>query len=306
MLGEGAATPGNESSTGNVSIDSSSSNTNVFIFLVTLFIALIFGRFIAQRLWSVTGISGRHRHTLLLLGLCGSGKTTLFAQLVANKRISARTSMQPNRAAMAERLAEGSGVDDSSAYSPSVAAANSNIVVVDFPGHRRLRESLAPALENARDVVFVVDAVTIQDDRHEGAQALAELVVSVVTSPEFYGVQRVLVACTKRDELTSYSAKAVRKLLEAEITRCVATRRGGVQSIDSIVNSAGVAVGRKAHKAGGSNGGYAHELFLGESGKFSFDAFPVPVQFADVSSLAEPGQHPFNVNPVRDFAEGDL
>ncbi|ESL07697.1 hypothetical protein TRSC58_04610 [Trypanosoma rangeli SC58] len=285
-----------------------------FFVVASIIFSLIIAGLIVRYLFGTRGASSRHRHTLLMVGLCGSGKTTLFAQLVARKCVSTRTSMEPNRAAMKRRaVLSGTekGVPSSAAPSMFANGADASVVVVDFPGHRRLRESLLPALEEAKNVVVVVDAVTIQDDRHEGAQALAELLLSVFTSSAFYGVQRVLVACTKRDELTSYSAKAVRKLLEVDITRCITSRQGDLQSLDNILNSAGVAVGRSKNNSGsgrssGSTDCRAHQLSLGDAGKFTFDTFPVPVQFVDVSSMVDPSRHPFNVEAVWDFVEGRI
>ncbi|KAH9588862.1 Signal recognition particle receptor [Trypanosoma melophagium] len=301
------------------------------IFLVaTVIVALVIARIIAKYVLSGVGITSRHRHTVLLIGLCGSGKTTLFAQLIAQKRITTRTSMKPNRAVMTLRSKhsitnngehnfsadnESTRTVSTTTTTATTTTVGSPVEVVDYPGHRRLRESLTSDLEEANKVVLVVDSVTIQDDRQEGAQALAELVVSVFTSPAFYGVKRVLVACTKRDELTSYSAKAVKRILEAEVTRCLATRRGEVQSLDSIVNASGLAVGRRKNKSGGgvsnsnsssSRVGKVHELLLGESGKFTFDDFPIPVVFVDVSSYVLPTEHPFNVEVVREFVDEKL
>ncbi|PBJ79156.1 signal recognition particle receptor subunit beta [Trypanosoma cruzi] len=288
----------------------------LFFGIVTVIAAFFIARFISRYVFGAIGVYSRHRHTLLLIGLCGSGKTALFAQLVAQKCVSARTSMQPNRAVMTRSQLSSHKEEEekeSSFSAPSRVSngANTSQVVVDFPGHRRLRDSLLSAIEEAMSVVVVVDAVTIQDDRQEGAQALAELIFSVFTSSAFYGVQRVLVACTKRDELTSYSAKAVRKLLEAEITRFVTSRRGDLQSLDTILNSDRVVVGHKKGKfAGGGDSsrrdGLAHQLLLDESGKFTFDNFPVPVRFADVSSVVDPARHPFNVEPVWEFVEGRM
>ncbi|RNF19711.1 signal recognition particle receptor subunit beta [Trypanosoma conorhini] len=282
--------------------------------VASVIFALLLASFIARCVLGARGAASRRRHTLLLIGLCGSGKTTLFAQLVAQKRVSTRTSMEPNRAAMRRRTPASStekGVSSPAAPSMFASGADASVLVVDFPGHRRLRGLLLPALEEAKNVVVVVDAVTIQDDRHEGAQALAELLLSVFTSSAFYGVQRVLVLCTKRDELTSYSAKAVRKLLEAELTRCIASRQGGLQSLDSILNSDGVVVGRSKNKPVGGRGSggrnrRAHQLSLGDGGRFTFDAFPVPVRFADASAMVDPARHPFNVDAVWDFVEGRI
>ncbi|KAG8345413.1 putative ADP ribosylation factor family Signal recognition particle [Trypanosoma vivax] len=271
--------------------------STVALVLVTTLLAALVAYIVVRCVYGAKMTTRRRRHTLLLLGPCGSGKTTLFAQLVARKRISARTSMQPNRAVM--RFKADAASDDEEGPQTSPGAC---MTVVDFPGHRRLRCSIDQELEEAKKVVIVVDSVTIQDPQG-GAEALAELVVSVFTSPAFYFVEGVLVACTKRDELTSYSAKSVQKLLEKEITHHIITRRGDVQSIGDIVNAEGVAVGRRKNN-GSSLGKTAkrHQLSLNDSGKFTFDTFPLPVDFVDISSFPEPEKHPFNVDPVREFA----
>lgn len=268
----------------------------MLLIAVTIIVALLVAYYISTLFSAVRGTTRRRSRSVLLVGLTGSGKTTLFAQLVARKRVEVRTSMEPNRGVM--RLASAAENED-----PTAGSESSGVTIIDFPGHRRLRESLMRALEEVKKVVFVVDAVTIQDP-HEGAEAVAELIVAVLSSTEFFGVESVLIACTKRDELTSYSAKAVQKLLEKEITHCLSTRHGGVQRLESIVNASGVAVGsgNKSRRNAATHGCRAHELSLDEARKFSFANFQVPVQFVDISSFVGPEDQVYNVEPVREFA----
>nr|CCC89485.1 unnamed protein product [Trypanosoma congolense IL3000] len=266
----------------------------IHIIIGTIAIIAIIAYCVSRLLLSGKIAARRRSRAALLVGMAGSGKTTLFAQLVAGKRVAVRTSMEANRGDV-----KASGSTDNADSSQ----VSTGVTLIDFPGHRRLRESLLEAVEEVKKVIFVVDSVTIQDP-HEGAEAVAELMVAVLSSPAFYGVEQVMVACTKRDELTSYSAKSVQKLLEKEITHCLTTRSGGAQRIENIVNASGVAVGLSKSKYGRGSGAAnsrSHEVSLDESGKFSFSAFAVPVHFADISSFVGVEENLYNVEPVREF-----
>lgn len=172
-------------------------------------------------------------------------------------------------------------------------------LLIDHPGHRRLFPSLLRSLRRACHVVLVVDSITLHDDRDDGVAAIAELLYRTIQSPEFYGVQSMLIACTKRDECTSYSSKAVRKLLEAAITTCIHSRRGELGKVEQVIDGKGEVVKRLSDDRHARKGdGTHHVLSLGgEGGKeeeedeedktFSFHAssFPIPVFFADISSV---------------------
>ncbi|EPY38978.1 signal recognition particle receptor subunit beta [Angomonas deanei] len=171
--------------------------------------------------------------------------------------------------------------------------------IVDFPGHRRLQGNLWEALAEAKKVVVVIDSITIHDDHQEGAGALAALLFSLLQSPEFIGVQQVVFACSKRDELTSYTAKAVQKLLEAAMTRTIESKQGDIGSVDRVVDGKGTVIQRKAT-------GNRRSLNLEcENGKFSFQSFGdscrVPISFVEVSANPNPGEHKFNTQPLVEF-----
>lgn len=223
----------------------------------------------------------------LLIGLSGSGKTCLFLKLVqpdsyASSMPLTNTSLEPNKAVIHK----------------------SDEQIVDFPGHRRLRKDLYPAVQEAKRLVVVIDSVTIQDDGQEGAQALSELLCDVMQSASFVGVASVLMACTKRDDMTSFSSKAVRKVLEAEMARSltIAGSNAAVGSLRDVASMSGKTI---ASKKGSARSGERSEdavLFLRADGKFSFDDVGVPIQFADVSSSNDVPE--LSVEAVRLFVEG--
>lgn len=250
----------------------------VGLVLLTLLLAVVVAKWLL-------GTRRPHRETVLLIGLPGSGKTLLFAQLTSAGPPSTTptcTSMTVNRA-----LVHGSG-DNGASF----------LELVDHPGHRRLYPSLDLEMQRARKVVLVVDAVTIHDDRVDGAGAVVELLYRVIKSSHFYGVSELLIACTKRDEITSYSAKAVKRLLEAAMTTCIRSHRSDLNQVDRVVDAKGVVVG-EANRRAEDDWGRRHELELPDRRSFSFDTdMPISFQFADVSSLPSSD---YTVKPVAEF-----
>lgn len=256
----------------------------------TAVVGAVLCRLLFRRLFGRVGVlAKKRRHTTLLVGLPSSGKTALLSRLVTGDTTAeTRTSMQVNTGVLHGHKEE----------------ERLGLLLVDYPGHRRLRDSLFSHLEEAVNVVVVIDSVTIQDDRHEGALAVSELLLAVLQSPEFYGVQKLLFACAKRDELASYSSKAVRKLLEAAMVRSIESRQGDLGRVDTVVDGKGTVVtggGRKKH--GGRQRAYV--LDLGEEGGFSFDQLGLPVSFVDVSCYPKPAEHGFSDEPVIDFITGE-
>lgn len=249
--------------------------SEVLVGVVVVLISLIAAIIIIKKKpgKKVTTVLGKSRTNVLFIGLCGSGKTTMLMRMLRGGALTedipeTMMSMRPNQVKIT--LPGESG---------------KTAKVVDFPGHRRLREDLLGAVEEAKAIVCVVDSVTINDDK-EGGSAVADLLSDVVRAPVFKGVKGVLIACTKRDEITSFSAKAVRKLLEQEIARQVATQAASVGSI------------------GNKNTISSTEFAVDEAGKFSFDFCDVPFTFANVCSKSDdPANAAFDLKPVFEFLE---
>lgn len=87
----------------------------------------------------------QRRTDLLLNGLCESGKTLIFSQLLHNETRETFTSIAEN---VGEYSMEGSdGV----------------LRIIDSPGHERLQS-------NGQRIIFVVDSVTVQKDIRDVAE----------------------------------------------------------------------------------------------------------------------------------------
>lgn len=275
------------------------------------FLVAIAAVIVAVVLFRVCGGGGNtvRRTAVLLMGLPNSGKTCLFSQLTTGVDAPTCTSMEINEGWTAANpnpsLPSSSSPQAGTEDGDGPASTSGKSWIIDHPGHRRLYPSLRETLRRAKKVVLVVDSVTIHDDRHEGAAAVAELLYSFTQMPEFYGVKALLIACTKRDELTSYSSKAVRKLLEVAMTTCIQSRRGELSQVDQVMDSKGVVVGKRGgERSGAGSGGRHFTLDLAEDESFSFeDHMPVPVTFADVSGRTAGDQDNvgFSVAPVLRF-----
>ncbi|EPY25493.1 signal recognition particle receptor subunit beta [Strigomonas culicis] len=269
--------------------------------LFTVVVGALLVLLLLRRLRGGAGGARVRRHTVLLLGLPSSGKTTLFAQLTAPP--SADGTPRPPPSCVT-----------SMTVNTGTYHSRGAITVVDYPGHPRLRSNVLPHLFEAKKLVVTINAVTIHDDRHQGAVALADYLLSLLESPAFYGVQQLCFACTHRDEVTSYNIKAVRKLLEAAMARAIRARHGDVGRVDRVVDTKGNTVGESKHakqqKAKYSRGRHLELQCEDEEGNcFSFDSSVnmslgnLDITFVDVSSMPDPQQHPFGVEAVEAFVE---
>lgn len=251
-----------------------SSNTYICLIVAAVAVGIIYFLYVC-----IPTFSGRspRRSTVLLMGLPNSGKTALFARLTQDvPRPHTCMSMGVNEGYLRKSLLTHG----------ASAEGTSGILVVDHAGHRRLFPSLRQELRRAAKVILVVDTVSIHDDRHDGALAVADFLLRVVQTPEFYGVKEVLVACTKRDDVASYSSKAVRKLLEAAMTGCISSRKGQLSQVEQVMDSKGMVI-KKSGKLRENDNGRSFYMDLEDNETFSFEtSIPIPVRFADVSAFS--------------------
>lgn len=90
---------------------------------------------------------------VLLVGLCESGKTLLFSQLLANGVRETFTSIAEN---VGNYKNEWTG---------------KNVRIVDIPGHERLRIRFFDQYKsNAKGIIFVIDGTTIQKNIRDVAE----------------------------------------------------------------------------------------------------------------------------------------
>lgn len=148
--------------------------------------------------------SGRKGSTFLLVGPCNSGKTTLFYQLVNGCAPDCGTvaSMQEN-------------IDQVALLNAAGAKTGTEVTCVDMPGHERLRHKLEHHLNDARAIVFVVDAADITPSKVEAAEELFQ----VLTNTSVYKRRLpILLACNKMDlETQAHSIDFVRRTIEKQL-----------------------------------------------------------------------------------------
>ncbi|GJP42952.1 hypothetical protein CLOM_g2472 [Closterium sp. NIES-68] len=207
--------------------------------------------------------AGPRFNTIVLLGLCGAGKTSLWYKLRDGSTHGGTvTSMAVN--------------DDKF---PLHAELSKNprarpVHLVDAPGHPRLRSLAGPFLSRACGIVFVVDALDFTLNIRPNAEFLYELLSSAA-------VQRrrvpVLLACNKMEKVTAHSVEFIRKQLEKEIEKLRSSRH----SMASV---------------GSSKDGASQGLALkGSGGTFRFADCVNPVSFAECSVASD------NLNGVESF-----
>lgn len=281
-----------------------------------LVVFLVFGRILG---FGAVLDRRRPRTTTVLIGLPGSGKTALFVQLVHHQQLfDSRTSMRENSGYMCAAAQHGR------------SNSTAGVKVVDCPGHPRLHQGMLRALDEAVNVVVVIDSVTVQDNQQEGVAALAELLFNVLQSPEFYGVRRLLFACTKRDEVISYASKAVRKLLEAAMVASIESRQNAMGRVESVRDGHNAVItGEGKPGRGRSVGGRRYMLSLdgadsddgggqapprhgplrgaaeSSAKSFSFDQLGIPLAFVDVSSRPNAADHKYSITVVEEFLLGN-
>ncbi|KAG9154812.1 hypothetical protein Leryth_020089 [Lithospermum erythrorhizon] len=148
-------------------------------------------------------------NTIVLTGLCGSGKTVLFYQIKdGSSHQGTVTSMESNE-------------DTFTLASETMKSRIKPVHVVDFPGHSRLRPKLDNFLPQAAGVVFVVDAVEFLPN----CRAAAEYLYDILTNASVIKKRvPVLLLCNKVDKVTAHTKEFIRKQLEKEIDKLRASR----------------------------------------------------------------------------------
>ena len=134
----------------------------------------------------IGGGSKKKQPAALLLGPSNAGKTLLFHRLVNNEIEETVASMKSDE-----------GIVD-------------NKLLVDVPGHRRLRNEVTKELTRATKIVFLVDAA----DATRQAKAAAELLYEIFcceSTPE------LLILCNKRDKAGAKTPARVKLTLASEI-----------------------------------------------------------------------------------------
>ena len=134
----------------------------------------------------IGGGSKKKQPAALLLGPSNAGKTLLFHRLVNNELEETVASMKSDE-----------GIVD-------------NKLLVDVPGHRRLRNEVTKELKRATKIVFMVDAA----DATRQAKAAAELLYEIFCCESR---PSLLILCNKRDKAGAKTPARVKLTLASEI-----------------------------------------------------------------------------------------
>uniref|UniRef100_A0A6B2EGR0 Signal recognition particle receptor subunit beta n=1 Tax=Phlebotomus kandelakii TaxID=1109342 RepID=A0A6B2EGR0_9DIPT len=180
-------------------------STTLIISLIAIFVTIVLLYVYKKKKTSRTDV--------LLVGLCEAGKTSVFTRLVFGENRETFTSIKENVA--------------------DYSSKNGYVRIVDIPGHERLRGKFFDDFKNqARGVVFLVDAVTVQKTIRDVADYLYTLLLDpAIASLPF------LVLCNKQDETMAKSAGAVKSMLEKELNVVRSTRKSQLESVDSSSKS---------------------------------------------------------------------
>jgi len=160
--------------------------------------------------------SSSKANQILLLGICDSGKSLMYSQLILKSYHPTFTSMKEN----------------TGSYN---LEGNKSFEVVDVPGHERLRVTCFDNLKsNARGIVFVVDSTTLQKELKDVAVFLYDIMTDNVI---FRRKTPILVACNKQDQLKAKGCQIVKSQLEKEMTIVRHTKQAALQTTDDSYQS---------------------------------------------------------------------
>jgi signal recognition particle receptor subunit beta len=132
------------------------------------------------------GGSKKKQPAALLLGPSNAGKTLLFHRLVNNE------------------------LEETVASMKSCEGITDNKLLVDVPGHRRLRASVTAELKRATKIVFMVDAADATRQAKAAAELLYEIFCCESRPP-------LLILCNKRDKAGAKTPARVKLTLASEI-----------------------------------------------------------------------------------------
>ncbi|XP_066298028.1 signal recognition particle receptor subunit beta-like [Branchiostoma lanceolatum] len=164
------------------------------------------------------------RNAVLLVGLCDSGKTTLFGQLTERKAVKTHTSIKKNQGTY--KLQEGK---------------KGSLQLVDLPGHERLRlVNLDEHKAAAKAIVYLLDSSTFQRELRDIAEFLYVLLVDAALAKAPF-----LIVCNKQDMTLAKSEKVVKGMLEKEINMLRVTRQAALEGTDGSSGNNNTFLGRK-------------------------------------------------------------
>lgn len=137
---------------------------------------------------------GSKEKNVYLVGLAGSGKTTLFYKIIAKEKVSAITSQVPNSFVITE--------------------GKRSLNFVDLPGHPRIRTEVMNKVKEATAIIFTIDSETILKLIND----ITNFLYDILSDPII--IQKkipILIAITKTDIVGSRDIDFIQQELQKEI-----------------------------------------------------------------------------------------
>eukprot|EP00500_Bicosoecida_sp_ms1_P009470 CAMPEP_0203834614 /NCGR_PEP_ID=MMETSP0115-20131106/73249_1 /ASSEMBLY_ACC=CAM_ASM_000227 /TAXON_ID=33651 /ORGANISM="Bicosoecid sp, Strain ms1" /LENGTH=270 /DNA_ID=CAMNT_0050743693 /DNA_START=177 /DNA_END=985 /DNA_ORIENTATION=+ len=171
----------------------------------------------------------RRRDAVVIVGETGAGKTTLLHQIVSGTCPETVTSMAASEWRVRPALlgGDGKGVDAAATGTGTGGGSDDDdtplVRLVDVPGHKRLRGTMARYLPSARGIIVVVDSGSMEETLAEAGALLFALLTDEAVAGDGDGDGdgdrsdvRMLVACNDKGVLKR-APQDVKKLLAARL-----------------------------------------------------------------------------------------
>jgi len=203
----------------------------IFVGIITL--AVIF--------WLMRG--KKRGRTIIMAGICESGKTSMFARLVHKKAVATYTSAREN-------------------YGDFKPAGKSGLILVDVPGHERLRQKYIEHYKTSvRGIIYVVDSSNVQKQLRD----TAEFLFNIISDPILFAARPpLLVACNKQDAGLAKGSGVIKRELQKELNLLRDTHSRSLQGTNDSPVVDHTYLGRKGHD-------------------FEFQDLPMKVDFCETS-----------------------
>lgn len=180
--------------------------------LTIIFLTIIAASAMTRYLFSRGGSFKRMGETVLILGLCGSGKTALFLILRNGYASPTVSSLKANR----ERF-------------PFIPDAKTFTDIIDYPGHQRLQQSVPKLFPQTRCIVYVINAAGDENELKDVAEHLFNIFTTKGDLP-------LILACNKSDIPDAKTPDVIMAVLEKEIELFRVSRGAVVEGQDDSQN----------------------------------------------------------------------
>ncbi|KAK0483710.1 P-loop containing nucleoside triphosphate hydrolase protein [Armillaria novae-zelandiae] len=129
-------------------------------------------------------------NVVLLVGPSDAGKTAIFAKLVYNEALPSHTSLQTNT----------SSIDQ--------PPFNKPVVIVDIPGHPKMRDQFKDHMKEAIVIAFVVDTSTVSRNGAAVAEHLHIIMDAIVNLSPSQKTPSLVIVAHKTDLLKNMAGSA--------------------------------------------------------------------------------------------------